>query len=157
MTGLLGVAVAPAAAAAPARAAVPVVAAHQAARAVAGRAAAPAPAAAPLSAPAKPATTSVGAAGVPCTATVAACIDLAHNRAWLLRGGAVQYGPVPITSGRAGYRTPAGTFRVLSRERLHLSRQFDDAPMPYSVFFYPGDAFHQGSLAVPSHGCIHLS
>ena len=29
--------------------------------------------------------------------------------------------------------------------------------MPYSVFFIPGIAFHQGSLGVPSHGCIHLS
>jgi lipoprotein-anchoring transpeptidase ErfK/SrfK len=30
--------------------------------------------------------------------------------------------------------------------------------MPYSVFFTnSGIAFHQGSLSVPSHGCIHLS
>ena len=117
-------------------------------------AAAPAPAAPPAppkpAAPAKP-------AGVPCAATVRACIDLAHNKAWLLRGGVVEYGPVPITSGKPGYRTPVGTFRVLSKERLHLSRAFDNAPMPYSVFFIPGIAFHQGSLAVPSHGCIHLS
>ncbi len=101
-------------------------------------------------APAKP-------AGVPCAATVRACIDLTHNKAWLLRGGVVEYGPVPITSGRKGWRTPVGTFRVLSKERLHLSRAFDNAPMPYSVFFIPGIAFHQGSLAVTSHGCIHLS
>ena len=117
-------------------------------------AAAPAPAAPPLppkpAAPAKP-------AGVPCAATVRACIDLAHNKAWLLRGGVVEYGPVPITSGKPGYRTPVGTFRVLAKERLHLSRAFDNAPMPYSVFFIPGIAFHQGSLAVTSHGCIHLS
>ncbi|HEX3259196.1 MAG TPA: L,D-transpeptidase [Pseudonocardia sp.] len=111
-------------------------------------AAPPAPAAKP--APAKP-------AGVPCAATVRACIDLAHNKAWLLRGGVVEYGPVPITSGRPGYRTPVGTFRVLSKERVHLSRAFDNAPMPYSVFFIPGIAFHQGSLSVTSHGCIHLS
>jgi hypothetical protein len=117
-------------------------------------AAAPAPAAPQPppkpAAPAKP-------AGVPCAATVRACIDLAHNKAWLLRGGVVEYGPVPITSGKPGYRTPVGTFRVLSKERLHLSRAFDNAPMPYSVFFIPGIAFHQGSLAVTSHGCIHLS
>ena len=95
--------------------------------------------------------------GAPCAATARACIDLAHNKAWLLRGGVVEYGPVPITSGRAGYRTPVGMFRVLSRERLHLSRAFDNAPMPYSVFFISGIAFHQGSLGVSSHGCIHLS
>jgi lipoprotein-anchoring transpeptidase ErfK/SrfK len=94
---------------------------------------------------------------VPCAATVRACIDLAHNKAWLLRGGVVEYGPVPITSGRPGYRTPVGTFRVLAKERVHLSRAFDNAPMPYSVFFIPGIAFHQGSLSVTSHGCIHLS
>ena len=110
----------------------------------------PAAAPAPPALPAKP-------AGVPCAATVRACIDLAHNKAWLLRNGVVEYGPVPITSGKSGYRTPVGTFRVLSKERLHLSRAFDNAPMPYSVFFIPGIAFHQGSLSVPSHGCIHLS
>jgi lipoprotein-anchoring transpeptidase ErfK/SrfK len=29
--------------------------------------------------------------------------------------------------------------------------------MPYSVFFNGGDAFHEGSLAESSHGCVHLS
>ena len=30
--------------------------------------------------------------------------------------------------------------------------------MPYSVFFTTtGVAFHQGSLKVKSHGCVHLS
>ena len=119
--------------------------------------AAPRPApAAPPAPPAKPAAPAKPA-GVPCAATVRTCIDLAHNKAWLLRGGVVEYGPVPITSGRPGYRTPVGTFRVLSKERVHLSRAFDNAPMPYSVFFIPGIAFHQGSLSVTSHGCIHLS
>lgn len=117
-------------------------------------AALPAVAALPVVA-ALPAATS--AARVPCAATVRACLDLTHNQAWLLRGGVVEYGPVPVTSGRVGWRTPTGTFHVLSRERLHLSRAFHNAPMPYSVFFVPGIAFHQGSLAVPSHGCIHLS
>ena len=120
--------------------------------------AAPPPAAAPPAPPAlRVPPPAAKPAGVPCAATVRACIDLAHNKAWLLRNGSVEYGPVPITSGKSGYRTPVGTFRVLSKERLHLSRAFDNAPMPYSVFFIPGIAFHQGSLAVPSHGCIHLS
>ena len=137
----------------------PVMAARPAAQsgAVVPAAPAPVPAAPPAPAPrAKPAAPAKPA-GVPCAATVRACIDLAHNKAWLLRGGVVEYGPVPITSGKPGYRTPVGTFRVLAKERLHLSRAFDNAPMPYSVFFIPGIAFHQGSLAVTSHGCIHLS
>lgn len=133
--------------------------------AAAPAAAAPAAAAGPAAAkaasakprPAAARARAAATAGVPCAPTVRACIDLTHNKTWLLRDGVVEYGPVPITSGRKGYRTPAGTFRVLSRERLHLSRAFDNAPMPYSVFFIPGIAFHQGSLNVPSHGCIHLS
>jgi lipoprotein-anchoring transpeptidase ErfK/SrfK len=29
--------------------------------------------------------------------------------------------------------------------------------MPYSVFFAPGIALHEGSATTPSHGCVHLS
>jgi hypothetical protein len=95
--------------------------------------------------------------GTPCMSTARACIDLSANRTWLITGGKVSYGPVPITSGRPGWRTPPGTFRVTFKSINHKSTIFDDAPMPYSVFFNGGIAFHQGSLRVPSHGCIHLS
>ncbi|MGW3962037.1 L,D-transpeptidase [Amycolatopsis sp. NPDC005003] len=100
--------------------------------------------------------------GVPCAAAAAspgtaACVDISAHKAWLLEGGKVSYGPVPMLPGRKGYETPTGTFHVLSKEKMHLSKQFDNAPMPNSVFFYPGDAFHTGSLSVYSHGCIHLS
>jgi len=98
------------------------------------------------------------AAGTPCNSTARACIDLSANRSWLLDGaGHVTYGPVPITSGRPGYRTPPGTFRVQWKDIDHLSSEFDNAPMPYSVFFNGGIAFHAGSLSQQSHGCIHLS
>jgi lipoprotein-anchoring transpeptidase ErfK/SrfK len=96
-------------------------------------------------------------AGVPCGAGVDACVDLSSKQTWLMAGGAVTYGPVPITSGRAGYRTPPGTFSVGWKDIDHLSSEFNDAPMPYSVFFNGGIAFHQGSLSAESHGCIHLS
>ncbi|MGH3982926.1 MAG: L,D-transpeptidase [Pseudonocardiaceae bacterium] len=93
----------------------------------------------------------------PCRSSAAACIDLSSQQAWLMNGGQVTYGPTPITSGKPGYRTPPGTFTVLWKDRDHRSRAFDNAPMPYSVFFTSsGIAFHQGSLKVPSHGCIHL-
>ncbi|HET6703769.1 L,D-transpeptidase [Amycolatopsis sp.] len=102
------------------------------------------------------------AADVPCAAAAAApgtaaCVDISAHKAWLLQGGKVVYGPVPMLPGRKGYETPTGKFRVLSKEKMHLSKQFDNAEMPNSVFFYPGDAFHTGSLSVYSHGCIHLS
>jgi lipoprotein-anchoring transpeptidase ErfK/SrfK len=92
----------------------------------------------------------------PCAPTARACVDLSANRSWLLRDGRVTDGPVPITHGRKGFRTPAGTFRVAFKNRDHVSSIYD-AEMPYSVFFNGGVAFHEGSLSVLSHGCIHLS
>jgi lipoprotein-anchoring transpeptidase ErfK/SrfK len=95
--------------------------------------------------------------GVPCGAGVDACVDLSANQSWLLRDGAVVLGPVPITSGRAGFRTPPGMFSVQFKDIDHKSHEFNEAPMPFSVFFNGGIAFHQGSLSAESHGCIHLS
>ncbi len=100
---------------------------------------------------------SATATGSPCPASARACIDLTHNKTWLQSGGKIVYGPVPITSGRPGHRTPTGTFQVYWKDKNHRSSLFDGAPMPNSVFFVGGIAFHQGSLSVASHGCIHLS
>ena len=93
----------------------------------------------------------------PCGNSAEACVDLSSNQAWLMDSGAVSYGPVPITSGKPGHETPTGVFQVSYKDRDHRSREFNNAPMPYSVFFNDGIAFHAGSLAQQSHGCIHLS
>lgn len=104
----------------------------------------------PVPKPAKP-------VKAPCGVEADVCVDLSANKAWLMSDGVVTYGPVPITSGMKGYRTPPGTFRVQWKNRHHRSRAFNNAPMPYSVFFHNGMAFHEGSLRAQSHGCIHLS
>jgi hypothetical protein len=106
-----------------------------------------APAAAPV---AKPST------AVPCRSAARACVRLSTNQAWLLDQGKVVTGPVPISHGLPQFPTPAGSFRVTYKDQNHLSTLFNDAPMPYSVFFNGGIAFHQGSVRVLSHGCIHL-
>jgi hypothetical protein len=94
----------------------------------------------------------------PCTDRRArVCVDLSANRTWLLHNGRVVYGPVRITHGRAGHATPVGTFKVLFKSKFHRSRLFNWAPMPNSVFFHRGIAFHQGNLRNQSHGCIRLS
>lgn len=105
----------------------------------------------------KPAVPAGLAPGTPCKATVSACVQLSTKKAWLISGGKVSYGPVPITSGRPGWRTPPGMFAVTFKNINHKSSIFNNAPMPYSVFFNGGIAFHQGSLSQQSHGCIHLS
>lgn len=93
----------------------------------------------------------------PCRVTAKACMDLSGRQAWLTDGaGHITYGPVAARGGKKGAATPTGVFHVLYRDRDHWSRQFD-APMPNSVFFYPGDAFHADNPRVASNGCIHLT
>jgi hypothetical protein len=68
----------------------------------------------------------------------------------------------PVSTGRAGYDTPNGKFKAFRMERDHFSKEFDDAPMPFSIFFTEkGHAIH-GSydkrIGQPaSHGCVRLS
>lgn len=93
----------------------------------------------------------------PCAVTARACVDLSSRLAWITDGkGRVLYGPVAARGGKKGAATPVGTFGVSAKVRNYHSREFD-APMPYSVFFVPGIAFHQGSPSVASNGCIHLT
>lgn len=61
-----------------------------------------------------------------------------------------------------GYDTPSGDYHVFRMEKEHFSKEWDDAPMPYSMFFTGlGHALH-GSYHVKtlgfavSHGCVRL-
>ena len=96
------------------------------------------------------------AAGVPCDASAVACVSLSKQEAWLLHDGKVVYGPVKVATGRASLPTPSGNFHVYYKVVDGWSTTYD-APMPYSVFFYEGDAFHEDPVTVRSHGCVHLS
>jgi hypothetical protein len=96
--------------------------------------------------------------GTPCTDTARACVNLAHNQAWLIHGGHITRGPVMISHGGQGKETPTGTFHVQWKDKDHKSAEFNNAAMPYSVFFADGGiAFHQGNPKNPSAGCVHLA
>ena len=69
----------------------------------------------------------------------------------------------PVSTGRTGRFTPAGNFRAFRMEKDHYSKEFDDAPMPNSIFFTDrGHAIH-GSYDVKklgrpaSGGCVRLA
>ncbi|MFI0469051.1 L,D-transpeptidase [Saccharopolyspora sp. 5N102] len=99
-----------------------------------------------------------GGSPSPCRASAKACVSLSTNQAWLQKDGSTSYGPVPITSGKPGSETPTGIHRVQWKDADHRSREFNNAPMPNSVFFTKaGVAFHEGSLRAKSNGCVHLS
>ncbi len=69
----------------------------------------------------------------------------------------------PVSTGRRGYDTPAGSFRPFRMEEDHYSKEWDDAPMPYSIFFTgEGHAIHGSyetrNLGRPaSHGCVRIA
>ena len=92
-----------------------------------------------------------------------------------------------ISTGREGYETPIGRFRVLRKDRDHRSSLYGDyvdddgrivkanvdvrkggrppyshflgAPMPFFLEFSPGYGLHAGHLPgyPASHGCVRLS
>lgn len=69
----------------------------------------------------------------------------------------------PVSSGLPSYETPNGSFKAFRMEEDHYSREWDDAPMPHSIFFTKsGHAIH-GTDSVKrlgnpaSHGCVRLS
>src|SRR4030081_2605914 len=69
----------------------------------------------------------------------------------------------PVSTGIPSYETPNGSFRTFRMEEDHYSKEFDDAPMPHSIFFTKiGHAIHgtdsESRLGTPaSHGCVRLS
>jgi len=69
----------------------------------------------------------------------------------------------PVSTGRAGYSTPSGTYTATSMNEIWYSKQWDNSPMPHSIFFMKdGHAIH-GSYEVKnlgkpaSHGCVRIS
>ena len=69
----------------------------------------------------------------------------------------------PVSTGIPSRETPNGSFRTFRMEEDHYSKEFDDAPMPHSIFFTKiGHAIHGtdsvNRLGSPaSHGCVRLS
>lgn len=92
--------------------------------------------------------------------TLAINIDLARQQMTVSEHGATLHA-WPISSARYGHRTPTGTFQPTWMTKMWYSRQYDYAPMPYSIFFHQGVAIHATyairALGRPaSHGCVRL-
>jgi hypothetical protein len=69
----------------------------------------------------------------------------------------------PVSTGRSGYDTPSGKFRPFRLEEDHFSKEWDDAPMPHSIFFtgdghaIHGTQYNKSLGRRASHGCVRLS
>lgn len=118
------------------------------------------------------------------TAATSIEIDLQDQTAYLIRNGRAVFS-TPISSGRYGYLTDPGSFKVMEKERNHFSTRygriedargnaivadadsdmpvprggkFVPAPMRYFVRFNNAIGMHAGYLPgyPASHGCVRL-
>jgi lipoprotein-anchoring transpeptidase ErfK/SrfK len=66
-----------------------------------------------------------------------------------------------VSTAKPGKITPTGNYRPEFLSRYHKSRRYNNAPMPYAIFFHGNYAIHGTDqikrLGVPaSHGCVRL-
>jgi hypothetical protein len=88
-------------------------------------------------------------------------VDKSTQRMTVIEDGRPLY-VWPVSTGVARYDTPSGTFQPFRMDKDHFSREWDDAPMPYSIFFTKqGHAIHGTNHTsigrAASHGCVRLS
>ena len=89
-------------------------------------------------------------------------IDKSTQRMTVVQGGEPLYNWV-VSTGRTGHATPSGSFTAFRMDADHYSKEWDDAPMPHSIFFTTTGVAIHGSyetkkLGMPaSHGCVRLS
>lgn len=87
-------------------------------------------------------------------------VDIAQQIMDVYKGDTLVYSWFVSTAAN-GYFTPTGRFKPYHTEKMHFSKQFDNSPMPWSVFFKDGFAIHGTewvrSLGYKaSHGCVRL-
>ena len=93
-------------------------------------------------------------------ASVVARVDKSSQTMTVYHHGKV-IGQWPVSTARAGKVTPSGTWTAKSMKRYHRSSRYNNAPMPYSIFYNGHFAIHGTNqvkrLGRPaSAGCIRL-
>jgi lipoprotein-anchoring transpeptidase ErfK/SrfK len=101
------------------------------------------------------------AASKPALANILIQIDKPTQTMTVSVNGSVQYRWY-VSTGATKYSTPAGSYTAFRMERMHYSREWDNAGMPHSIFFTTrGHAIHgsdhPGRGTPASHGCVRLS
>jgi hypothetical protein len=97
---------------------------------------------------------------VPAAANVVVKIDKSTQHMTVSVDGTPRYN-FAVSTGRAGYGTPNGTYHPQRLMRTYFSKKYYNSPMPHSIFFHGGFAIH-GSYEIShlggpaSHGCVRL-
>jgi hypothetical protein len=96
------------------------------------------------------------------TSVVLVNIDKSKQKMTVFLDGMEKYA-WSVSTGQAGYSTPSGTYTATSMNEIWYSKEWDNAPMPHSIFFRKdGYAIHgtyeEKNLGKPaSHGCVRIA
>ena len=85
-------------------------------------------------------------------------VNLHDQRAYLYREGR-RIAVTTVSTGKPGHDTPSGVFPIMSKEKMHHSNKYEDAPMPWMQRLTRwGHALHAGNVRPfpASHGCVRL-
>src|SRR4029077_5696396 len=97
---------------------------------------------------------------LPASAKVLISVDKSTQQMSVSVDGVPRY-RYAVSTGRAGYGTPNGTYHPQHLAASWFSKLYYNSPMPHSIFFHGGYAIH-GSYEInrlggpASHGCIPL-
>jgi hypothetical protein len=80
--------------------------------------------------------------------TLAVFLSATSAQAAILKVDGVRRWTWPVSTGLPGHDTPSGNYTAFRMEADHYSKEWDDAPMPHSIFF---------TYKAASHGCIRLA
>ncbi|MGB7337147.1 MAG: L,D-transpeptidase [Salaquimonas sp.] len=94
------------------------------------------------------------------SAVVEARVDISQQKMRVYHHGVLKY-VWPVSTARKGKVTPTGTWRAKFLSKNHRSSRYNNAPMPYSIFYSGNFAIHGTNqvkrLGRPaSAGCIRL-
>lgn len=87
-------------------------------------------------------------------------VDISEQEMTVMQGGRRLYS-WPVSTAKRGKITPTGTYQPQWFSRNHRSSLYNDAPMPFSIFYDGNYAIHgtysTGALGRPaSNGCVRL-
>ena len=87
---------------------------------------------------------------LPASAAVVISVNKSTQQMFVAVDGVPRY-RFAVSTGRAGYGTPSGTYRPQRLAASWFSKLYYNSPMPYSIFFHGG---YQFTAAMRSTGLV---